>query len=456
MSKGPILSGFMRDEAGIITAHFVCQRCAQPLRLEKSLYKLDEPTLAELAVLPLFPHGSRDTTLSLDQTTRTSMASSSEVVELARKYPSNDRSSENGHNGFMLIGESPNKDTDNFSHAYKVMSRLFDVLSDQSDVDHPLCEECTDNLLDQMDDQLKMTEEELKDYSEFLERLKQSPAEDDILELDNELHRLRMEEAELERELRKVEEDKLLALKELEVQTKEKELLKSDEAHYLKEYCNHKRQQILFDDEHRSVDNQLRYAQAHLDKLRKTNVFNASFHIWHNGQFGTINNFRLGRLPNTNVEWHEINAAWGQAVLLLHSLANKINLKFQRYRLVPYGNHSYVECLDDNLKELPLYGAGGIRFFWDTKFDAGMVAFLDCMQQFKDAIESRGPGFSLPYKMDKGKIEDKAKGPGTQLASYSIKIQFNSEEQWTKALKYMLTNLKWGLAWVSSQFAAER
>jgi len=33
------------------------------------------------------------------------------------------------------------------------------------------------------------------------------------------------------------------------------------------------------------------------------------------------------------------------------------------------------------------------------------------------------------------------------------RIQFNSEEQWTKALKFLLTNLKWGLAWVSSQFA---
>lgn len=36
------------------------------------------------------------------------------------------------------------------------------------------------------------------------------------------------------------------------------------------------------------------------------------------------------------------------------------------------------------------------------------------------------------------------------------RIQFNSEEQWTKALKFLLTNLKWGLAWVSSQFAEER
>ena len=38
-----------------------------------------------------------------------------------------------------------------------------------------------------------------------------------------------------------------------------------------------------------------------------------------------------------------------------------------RYRLVPYGNHSFLECLSDKAKELPLYGSGGFRFFWDTK-----------------------------------------------------------------------------------------
>ena len=54
------------------------------------------------------------------------------------------------------------------------------------------------------------------------------------------------------------------------------------------------------------------------------------------------------------------------------------------------------------------------------------------------------------FRMSKGKIED----TGGTGASFSIKMQFNSEEQWTKALKFMLTNLKWGLAWVSSQFVA--
>lgn len=124
---------------------------------------------------------------------------------------------------------------------------------------------------------------------------------------------------------------------------------------YQKEYSEFKRQQLELDDELKSVDNQMRYCQIQLDRLKKTNVFNATFHIWyrfiysfhlnifwchillmdnrfsrHSGQFGTINNFRLGRLPSVPVEWNEINAAWGQTVLLLHALANKMGLQFQR------------------------------------------------------------------------------------------------------------------------------
>ena len=73
----------------------------------------------------------------------------------------------------------------------------------------------------------------------------------------------------------------------------------------------------------------------------------------HDGHFGTINGLRLGRLPTFIVEWSEINAAWGQVVLLLHSLAKKINLVFKRYKLIPYGNHSFIQSLDPK-KDLPL------------------------------------------------------------------------------------------------------
>lgn len=93
-----------------------------------------------------------------------------------------------------------------------------------------------------------------------------------------------------------------------------------------------------------SLKNQVKYTQGQLERLRKTNIFNTTFHIWHSGHFGTINNLRLGRLPTVTVTWQEINAAWGQTVLLLASLARKIGLKFSKYRLVPFGNHSYIEA----------------------------------------------------------------------------------------------------------------
>lgn len=187
-----------------------------------------------------------------------------------------------------------------------------------------------------------------------------------------------------------------------------------------------------------------------LDKLKKTNVFNIAFHIWHQDQFGTINGFRLGRLPGSPVDWPEINAAWGQTVLLLYSLGKKMNFTFKKYRLVPFGSHSYVECLEDQNKKLPLYGDGGFKFFWDSKFDHAMAAFLECLEQFKVLVEGNDMDskFCLPYEIDSlhARIRDKHSG-----ASYCIRAQFNSVEQWTKALKWMLTNLKWAVAWVVAQ-----
>ena len=73
-----------------------------------------------------------------------------------------------------------------------------------------------------------------------------------------------------------------------------------------------------------------------------------------------------------------------------------------------------------------------------------MAAFLDCLAQFGQAVSQHGD-FKLPYEMDKGKIKDNNNGQW-----YSVKLQFNSEDQWTKACKHMLTNLKWGQTFVRS------
>ena len=54
------------------------------------------------------------------------------------------------------------------------------------------------------------------------------------------------------------------------------------------------------------------------------------FRIWFDGPFGTISGLRLGRTSSVAVEWDEINAAWGQAVLLLATLAKACGASFSQ------------------------------------------------------------------------------------------------------------------------------
>ncbi|XP_064484730.1 beclin-1-like [Ornithodoros turicata] len=425
--------------------NFTCQRCCQPLKLDSSFMTIDDQTFAELSA-PFLLYADQNESGNIPQPQFYYSVSEPETV-LATRTIEPLRAIESG-NGFILVGGNSATQDTGISHRFRVDAQLFDIMTNVSGVDYPICEECTDNLLDQMEGQLDLAEDECKDYKKFLDQLAGSEEDDDLEHLDKQLQELKVRETELLSEIEQVEKERAAIEMERKKQAAEKERLHADESRYWREYANLERQLLLCADDQVSVDTQMRYAQAQLDKLTHTNVFNATFHIWHDGHFGTINNFRLGRLPNVRVEASEINVAWGQTVLLLHSLAKKMDLTFKRYRLIPYGNHSYLESLEGKPRELPLHFTGGFKFLWDPRFDQAMVAFLDCLQQFKEEVERRSPEFSLPYRMDKGKIEDTSTGQ-----QYSIKIQFNSEEQWTKALKFMLTNMKWGLAWVSAQLA---
>ena len=75
---------------------------------------------------------------------------------------------------------------------------------------------------------------------------------------------------------------------------------------------------------HAAIGTQIDRAESQLERLKRTNVYNDVFHIWHRGPFGTIAGFRLGKTPTHPVDWDEMNAAWGHAVLLLHTLAQVI------------------------------------------------------------------------------------------------------------------------------------
>ena len=76
----------------------------------------------------------------------------------------------------------------------------------------------------------------------------------------------------------------------------------------------HKRQLLLAEDDFKSLHCQLRYAESQMERLKKTNVFNATFHIWHTGHFATINGFRyvyIGKYTG------QVSARQSSALLLI-------------------------------------------------------------------------------------------------------------------------------------------
>ena len=72
------------------------------------------------------------------------------------------------------------------------------------------------------------------------------------------------------------------------------------------------------------------------------------------------------------------------------------------------------------------------KLFWYRRYDHAMIAFLQCIKQIGDEAEALDRTFKLPYRIEKDLINN-----------VSIKYQiYSTEETWTRALKFMLTNLK--------------
>ena len=122
-------------------------------------------------------------------------------------------------------------------------------------------------------------------------------------------------------------------------------------------------------------------SEAGLATLMRTNVHNDAFFVWHDGPIGTINRFRLGRLPSTtdqHVEWHEINAAWGQAAMLLATAAQQMAFEFKTFRIVPFGSYAKLSKVrDERTVHMLYFNPAG----WSPtkRFNRSMAAFMRCV-----------------------------------------------------------------------------
>jgi beclin 1 len=201
---------------------------------------------------------------------------------------------------------------------------------------------------------------------------------------------------------------------------------------------------------------------------------------------------RLGRTPEAPVEWDEVNAAWGQAVLLLHTMAAACGLTFSSYRLLPMGSRPRVA---DRRGAHDLFGPVGR--LWAQGYDRAAAGYLACLREFgdfarawcalrpsfwrsifdvlslcvkmdcfcdcrlcdqnqllnplplnphppaplcsrSDIAEGRSPPFEFPFPVE-----------GDKVGNYSVKLFMQTKDaKWTKALKLMLANLKVALQWL--------
>lgn len=318
------------------------------------------------------------------------------------------------------------------------LTRVFEIASRQTLVEHPLCLECMRALLTELDSEAREAEADVAAYEACLARV-QSEARSALSAEDfaREQREAEREERELEERLEQVEAERALVRSQAEAVEAQAAELDEQELQYWHEWNDFQLQLRVHQEERDAVLAKIEVATAQLEALKGASVLSEAFHIAHDGEFGTVNGFRLGRLPSVPVDWDEINAAWGQACLLLFTMAQTCHTNFS-YRILPMGSYPRIT---DGKNTYDLFGP--VNLFWSTRYDKAMVLYLTCLKEFADfaAAKDQAAGlekaFQLPYKIQ-----------GDKVNGWTVKQSFNPGERWTKALRYMLADLKWALVWL--------
>lgn len=240
---------------------------------------------------------------------------------------------------------------------------------------------------------------------------------------------------------------------------------------------------------HTITDNRAN-TESKLQSAASMNALNDCFHIWHGGAFGTINGLRLGNfagvahtanLPDgihastrniptqpsffsfsffgehennkvdslsaSRVPWSEINAALGFVALLLATVEGNPNsgVNFSSFDIVPMGSFSKIVTKVDNgiaPAVYNLFSEDSFQIFGKRNFNAALNGLLKCVLEVGQAVAKRDGAMALPHS-----VQSVGRG---EYAVGGLSISHGSDgERWTRALKYLLTDMKWIIAFMA-------
>ncbi|KAL5618324.1 hypothetical protein FOVSG1_000546 [Fusarium oxysporum f. sp. vasinfectum] len=465
-----------------------CQKCRQPLRLDGSLEDLN-PAAYDVLVSSTSPQTLKKSSVTSPPITQPQEQARKSLYETVSRNtgPPTFKRNHGGHPrdssmSFVLLSESqmthPTQPPE--SHAMPTalrrassarsngdnvdapvgnemdrVNRLFEILSARSDIDHPICVECTEMLVEGLQKKLEVASRERDAYVKHLKEAKANkPSEEDMKAQEEALRKAEQDRATAMEELKKLESEKTSLDEELVALEEESRQLDKEEEKFWRERNEFATKMGEFQAEKDSINAKYSNDSQLLEKLQRSNVYNDTFCISHDGSFATINGLRLGRLSNKPVDWPEINAAWGHALLLLVTVADKLSYRFDGYDPQPMGSTSRIiryevpspsssrlgsRAVNAPPKKhvLELYSSGDMPLgltFMHRRFDNAMVGFLELVRQLGAYVhrqtDATGTPLSLPYKIDGDKIGD-----------VSIKLGIAQDDGWTKACKLTLTCL---------------
>lgn len=206
-----------------------------------------------------------------------------------------------------------------------------------------------------------------------------------------------------------------------------------------------------------------------------TNTNNAT-----NNTNGQNSNSSSSSSPNATitvrVPWTEINSALGQVVLLLRHLEEtpRAGISFPRHVLVPQGSTSKIGLRQPNAitgwgtatkSEIPivamyhLYSDDSFALFGKRNFNLALRALTECLAIAANAIHARDRTIVMPFPMQ---VEHD--NPSAPCLIGGLPVQYNTANAtstdpnntdengmvaWTRVMKYLLTNVKWCVAYTA-------